>query len=516
MAADDSVTEQAMRQDQSPRLEFYGGRGMSVVPIAFFIVWAIFQTAFLYVSDTTGLIVGIVTGLVLGMLFVKGSWTDYANTIFEGMTQPVAVTAIVAWIWAGMFAETLQAGGFVDGLVWAADAIGVAEVLFPAITFVLAALLTTGIGTGYGATIAFVTLFFPAGIALGANPALMFGAILSGAIFGDNLAPVSDTTIVSAVTQDADIGGVVASRFKYAIIAAAIAFPLFILAASSLGGEEVVGDASAIFIEESEPLGLVHLVSMAVVIGTAIAGRHIVEAISWGIIVAIALNLLFGLSRVSDILVFQIPRDTAPSIASAFTGLPIVEEVDPAEAAVAGSLYEGASGFLALSILVLFIVAGAQIMIRGGAFRAILDFTYDRLATTVRRAELTMVGSAALINSAITINTAAEIAIGPYISRVGERFNINSYRRANILDAQTAALGYIFPWSGGVLVGFEAMQDLPNEYEWFDASLIVQPLDVVPFVFQGWLLVTVFVIAAITGFGREYITDRESQEVARI
>jgi len=122
------------------------------------------------------------------------------------MTQPVAVTAIVAWIWAGMFAQLLQDGGFVGGLVWLADSAGVGAALFPAITFVLAAVFTTGIGTGYGATVAFVGLFFPAGVLLGANPVLLFGAILSGAIFGDNLAPVSDTTIVSAVTQDADIG----------------------------------------------------------------------------------------------------------------------------------------------------------------------------------------------------------------------------------------------------------------------------------------------------------------------
>jgi len=123
------------------------------------------------------------------------------------MTRRVAATAVVAWLWAGMFAETIQVGGFVGGLVWAADAAGIGAALFPAATFILAALLATGIGTGYGTTVAFTTLFFPAGVLLGASPVLLFGAILSGAVFGDNLAPVSDTTIVSAVTQDSDIGG---------------------------------------------------------------------------------------------------------------------------------------------------------------------------------------------------------------------------------------------------------------------------------------------------------------------
>jgi Na+/H+ antiporter NhaC len=115
----------------------------------------------------------------------------------------------------------------------------------------------------------------------------------------------------------------------------------------------------------------------------------------------------------------------------------------------------------------------------------------------------------------ITINTAAEIAIAPYISTIGRRFNINGYRRANILDANTSALGYIFPWAGGVLVGVAAMQGLPEQYAWFEPSMMVNPVTVVPYVFHGWLLVATFLLAAWTGFGREYVSDREAGEVER-
>ncbi|SEV85500.1 Na+/H+ antiporter NhaC family protein [Natrinema salifodinae] len=512
----DGPTDQFVQPGSGdPDIEFYGGRGMSAIPIAFFILWAIVQTALWRIGDTGGLIVGILVGLILGMFFVRGNWQTYANTIFEGMTQPVAVTAIVAWIWAGMFAQLLQDGGFVGGLVWLADAAGVGAALFPAITFVLAAVFTTGIGTGYGASIAFVGLFFPAGVLLGANPVLLFGAILSGAIFGDNLAPVSDTTIVSAVTQDADIGGVVASRFKYVIIAAIIAFVGYVAAGQAMPGLELSAEAQEVLLEESEAIGLIHLVSMLAVIGAAVAGRHIVEAISWGIVLAIAFNLVFGLTGLGDIVMFNAPPD-AP-LSQPLESLPILTIVeDPDAIGVTGSLMTGVSGFLELSILVLLIIGAAQIMIRGGAFDVLLEWSVENLATNVRNAELTMVGTAALINAIITINTAAEVAIGPYISKIGERFNLNGYRRANILDGQTAAMGYIFPWSGGVLAGYSAMQELPGSYDWFDTGMLVTPIDVVPFVFQGWLLVAVFVIAALTGFGREYVIDRESEEVARV
>ncbi len=499
---------------EEPAIRFYGGRAASAVPLVFFIVWAIVQSGVLRIGDTTGLVAGMLLGLILGLFLVRGSWAEYAETILEGMTRRVAATAIVAWLWAGVFASTIQTGGFVGGLVWAADAAGVGAGLFPAATFVLAALLATGIGTGYGATVAFTSLFFPAGLLLGANPVVLFGAILSGAVFGDNLAPVSDTTIVSAVTQDADVGGVVASRFKYAIVAAVPALLGYVVAGRALPGLDVPGDARELLLASADPAGLVHLGSMGAVILTAVAGRHIVEAISWGIVVAFVANVGLGLAPVSELVLFRAPRDL--EAARALAGLPVVELVPAGQAGVTGSVYTGAQGFFPLIVLVLLIVAGAQVTVRGGGFDALQDWLLRSVATSVRRTELTMVLGTALVNATITINTAAEIAIAPYVARLGERFNVNGYRRANVLDANSSALGYIFPWSGGVLVGFAAMSALPDQFAWFTREMVVNPAEVWPFVFHGWLLVGVFVLAAITGFGREYTSDRRTGEVSRV
>ncbi|RDI70575.1 Na+/H+ antiporter NhaC family protein [Halopelagius longus] len=501
--------------DETRDLRFRGGRLASAVPIAFFVAWAIVQSGLLGIGDTTGLIVGMLLGLIFGMFLVVGNWKGYADVVFDGMTERVAATAIVAWLWAGMFAQTIQAGGFVDGLVWAADAISVGAALFPALTFLLAALLATGIGTGYGTAIAFTALVFPAGVVLGASPVLMFGAILSGAVFGDNLAPVSDTTIVSAVTQNADIGGVVASRLKYALVAAAFAFVAYLVAGSAMARQPIdAGNVGG----PSTALGLVHLLSIAVVIVTAVQGRHIIEAVSWGLLISVALNLLLGLATPAEMVAFEASR--ASGLVQTMDAIPVVGAfvvpVEPGNTAVSGSLYTGASDFFPLIVLVLLIVAGAEVMQVGGAFEAIQTFLLERVATTVRRAETTMVLGTALVNAMITINTAAEIAIAPYIKTLGRRFNINGYRRANILDANTSALGYIFPWGGGLLAGYTSMTGLPEQYEWFTQSMLVNPASVWPYVFHGWFLVAVFLFAAWTGYGREYVSDRESKEVSRV
>jgi Na+/H+ antiporter NhaC len=208
-------------------------------------------------------------------------------------------------------------------------------------------------------------------------------------------------------------------------------------------------------------------------------------------------------------LVFRVAEDSWA--AAHFGHWPLVQAVPAAAAGVGGSLYNGAVGFAELAVLILLVLAGAHIMIRGGGFQALQDWLLAKLARSVRSAELTMVIATAAINAAITINTAAQIAIAPYIATIGKRFNLNGYRRANILDANTSALGYIFPWAGGVLVGYTQMNALLASYDWFTPAMVVEPIQAWPWVFHGWLLVAVFLFAAWTGFGREYTTDRVSK-----
>ncbi|MFP3355608.1 hypothetical protein R0K04_30150, partial [Pseudoalteromonas sp. SIMBA_153] len=69
-------------------------------------------------SSEIGLVMGALFGLTLGLFFCTSRWEDYANGLFDGLTQPIGVVAIVAWFYAGMFAQVLQVGGLVEGLVW--------------------------------------------------------------------------------------------------------------------------------------------------------------------------------------------------------------------------------------------------------------------------------------------------------------------------------------------------------------------------------------------------------------
>ena len=459
-----------------PTLKFVGGRLGAAVPLVFFVVWAI-SISVAGAPSEHGLILGMVGGLTVGMLLCRSRWADYANEIFTGMANPVATVTIIAWFWAGMFAQVLRVGGLVDGLVWLGGQSGATGGLFVGATFLLAATFGTAVGTGYGTAVAFCTLMYPAGLILGADPVWLFAAILSGAAFGDNLAPVSDTTVVSATTQETDIPGVVRSRVKYALLAALPALILFVV----FGGDGVPADqarATELLSDTARPDGLILLLPFALVIYLALSGYHILVSLTWGIATAILAELVLGLAPPEAILFF-----------------------DPATDTVGGALVDGIAGYLGLSILILLIVAAGHLMRLGGALEALIDGLKRFARESVARAETAMWGIVFSLNAFITINTAAEIAAGPVISRLGKRFKLHPYRRANMLDAVTSAIGYIFPWGGGVLIGYQTIRTLESQYDFVQA---VSPTDVWSYVLHGWFLAGVMLLAAITGFGRTY------------
>jgi Na+/H+ antiporter NhaC len=475
--SNDDQTDVRVADVPDKSLEFYGGPIASAVPMLFFIGWAIYLCVIAEAAAEVGLVLGAVIGLAVGMFLVKGPWSDYAQEIFNGMSDPVGVVAIVAWFWAGMFAEVLQAGGLVDGLVWIGAQTGFSGGLFVGATFLLAATFATAVGTGYGTTVAFCTLMYPAGILLGANPIVLFAAVLSGSAFGDNLAPVSDTTIVSATTQGTDVPGVVRSRVKYALLAA---FPSLILFSIFGGGGGTMNaeQAQAVLEASTDPRGLILLIPFALVITLALRGNHLLTSLTWGIGVAIALIAALRLAPLGDIL-----------------------HVNTETESLGGALIDGIENYVYLAALILLIVAAGHIMKAGGAMQAAVGGLLRRAGRSVARTEVSSWLIVFVLNVFITVNTAAEIAAAPFVRKLGVAFKIHPYRRANLLDATTSALGYIFPWSAAVLLGYATLRNLQADYPFIEA---IEPTQVWPWVFHGWFLAGIMLIAAATGFGRIY------------
>jgi Na+/H+ antiporter NhaC len=120
---------------------------------------------------------------------------DTFTRYIEGMTgmMPIAATLVLAWT-LGSVSESLGTGTYVADL--ARD--GLPGGLLPAVTFLLAAIISFATGSSWGTIIIMMPLAVPAALATDAALPVTIGAVLSGGLFGDHSSPVSETTILSS------------------------------------------------------------------------------------------------------------------------------------------------------------------------------------------------------------------------------------------------------------------------------------------------------------------------------
>jgi len=452
---------------------FRGGPYLSVLPLVTFII----ATAFLVIKGAPaveGMIIAAMLGISVGMVFARDV-AEYSERVFSLMANRVATVAVVCWLWAGVFSGILANSGLVEAIVWVGWKLNLTGAWFTVAVFVSSALFATSVGTGLGTIAGFTAVMYPAGIVLGANPAVLMGAIFSGAAFGDNLAPISDTTIVSAATQETDVGGVVRSRLKYVLIAGGISVVLFLIFG---GGRSMIsaGEAERLLANTADPTGLPMLIPAAVVFIVAVSGRHFLAALTAGIAAAIVIGPLAGIFPLEH--VFQ------------FT----------ADGSVAGSAVEGAVALLPTSILTLLLVTAIGIMEAGGFLKRLIAWLERVIARSVRGTEIAIIALISLTNICVSVNTVAMITAGPLANVLRKRHNIHPYRSANLLDTVSCSFPYILPYAATIVAATAIQHQVAEHY---DFAVVLTWAQTAPFFFYGIVLFPLMILAVITGFGRK-------------
>jgi len=455
------------------RVGFRGGPWASVIPLATFVV----GTAILVVLGAPaveGMILLAMLGISLGMGLAR-SVSKYSERVFSLMANRVATVAVVCWLWAGAFSGILADSGLVEAIVWVGANLEFSGGLFTVATFFSAALFAVSVGTGLGTVVGFTAVMFPAGIVLGAHPAAVMGAIYSGAAFGDNLAPISDTTIVSAATQEADVGGVVRSRLKYVTIAGAIAAVLFFVFGGQPGGIEAV-QAQQLLEATADPAGLPMLIPAALVFIVAVTGGHFLAALTVGVLASLVVGPLFGIFGMGE--VFRVTLDGE----------------------IAGSAVDGALALLPISILTLLLVTAIGIMAAGGFLEMLMEWLERSVARTRRGAEAAIVGLITFANVCVSVNTVAMITVGPLANTLRKRHDIHKYRSANLLDTISCSFPYMLPYAATIVAADAIQRELALRYDFVQVIPWAQE---VPFIFYGMVLFPIMIIAVTTGYGRE-------------
>ncbi|RMG55174.1 MAG: hypothetical protein D6723_03255 [Acidobacteria bacterium] len=458
--------------DQSQPIAFRGGAWMSGLPLLIFII----MTAVLVIRGAPaveGMIIAAMVGLSVGLMFSRDMAT-YSERVFSLMANRTATVAVVCWLWAGAFSGILANSGLVEAIVWVGWKVHLTGALFTLAVFISASVFAVSVGTGLGTIVGFTAVIYPAGIVLGAHPAALMGAIFSGAALGDNLAPISDTTIVSAATQETDIGGVVRSRLKYVLIAAGISMLLFLLFG---GGHSHIAEAEAerLLAETADPTGLPMLIPAVIVFIVALSGRHFLAALTAGIVAALIVGPSTG--------VFPLERVFRT------TG----------DGHVMGSAVDGAVALLPIAILTLLLVTVIGVMEAGGFLEKLMGWLDRTVAHTLRGTEAAIIGLITFANICVSVNTVAMITVGPLANILRKRHGLSPYRSANLLDTVSCSFPYILPYAASIVAAVAVQGEVAERYPF---AIVVPWTGIATYFFYGMVLFPLMIIAVITGFGR--------------
>lgn len=456
------------------RLEMRGTWLFAFVPIAVFIVCCVALFAHCKAFDMLGLAAGGVIALLIGALFAK-DYQGFWDAVMRGIASPTSVAIIVILFVIGIFSELIKVTGLSDGFVWIGGELGLSGSSISVFTFIAVGLMAMATGSSIGTMFTAFPIFFPAGVALGADPALLAGAIISGGILGDNVAPISDTTIISASTQRfrhrdgaADIAGVVSSRARYVLVAAAISvvgsLVLGFVVGDSASSSTLAGAGSA------KPL-----IPVALLMVTAFVTRDIFKAISVGLITGTATALAFGLIGTRDV-------------------------VSVTDGALTGYIAAGMHGIIGTVALVITVFGIMGVLNAAGVLdRVVEGLLASRFVHTPRGAEASIgLGITATTVMFGGVNSASIPTFGPVADEIGSRVGLHPYRRCNVMDCFAMGVSCVVPFvSAFLFIG--AL--LTSGYDTIEPQ---SALDLFPAVLYPLALTVVMIVAVLTGWGRTY------------
>jgi Na+/H+ antiporter NhaC len=452
-------------------LTFYGGLAGALAPFAAFLT-GVAALAIAGAPDEKGFWPILLGALTFGLLLARDK-SRYAEAMLDGMSQRVVMIMLCAWLFAGVLGTILSASGFVGALAWLARSAHLTGGAYVGAAFIVCALISTATGTSFGTILLAGPLLYPAGGPAGADPAVLMGAILGGATFGDSISPVSDTTIASSGSQGADIGGTVRSRLRYVLPAGLIALLASVMLGARDGGVPV--DVLQGAIGAAKPLALVMLVAPALVVVMLLTKRHLIESLLIGNAVAALLAVVLRLIAPSDLL-----------------------HVAPGTFGATGIIVDGMQRAVGVSIFTILLVALVGTLQATDALDRLVRAAHGR-AKTSRMAESWIVG---VVSAAVLITThsvVAILAVGEFARQTGERFGLSRYRRANLLDLTVCTWPFLLPWflptilSASASVGGTGYGMPPQ------TALAIGLHNT-----YAWALVAAVILAVTTGYGRRW------------
>ncbi len=453
--------------EQLPKLDYYGGAFGALFPFLVFVVGVI-TIALSGAPDERGFWPVLILALSFGLVLCKDR-TAFSETVISGMSQKIVMIMITAWMLASIIGILMTLTGFVEALIWITDQVQLSGTGFVVATFLICCVVSLSTGSSFATILICSPLLYPTGGILGAHLPALAGAIIGGATFGDFIAPISDTTIASALSQDAEIGKTIKSRLKYVVPASLLALVGYIVVAYVNDSEIATGLSSSM----GNPKGLPMLLVPGFIIYLFLKGKHLLHGLLFGLLFGTILGMILGLLPVTKVLSLDLENFAAKSF-----------------------IIDGINRAVGLSIFTILLMGLVATLKASGLMEKLVDFAATRCKTQ-KQAEGWI---AAVMSMAVLLTTHSIVAIlmvTDFTKKTGEQMGISKLRRANILSLIACTFPFVLPYFIPVIL----MANMTNTGTEFNVPP-VSPLKVGLYNFMSWGLLLMALITLLFGWGR--------------
>lgn len=414
---------------------------------------AVFLVSYLLVSIAAGnfykmpITVAFVVACIVAIALSKGGkLSNRIEQFCRGAANTNIMLMVLIFVMAGAFAQTAKAMGAVDATVNLALSI-LPENLLAAGIFLASCFISISVGTSVGTIVALAPVAVGIASKTGIDTALMVGVVVSGAMFGDNLSFISDTTIVATRTQ----GCRMSDKFKVNI---RIALPVAVLTA------------------------LIYFF-----MGTDVKSSYVPGEIEWLKVLPYLTVLVAAVSGVNVLLVLLIGILLSGTVGM-LTGSFDVWGWNAAMGSGINNMGE--------LIIVTLLAGGMLEMIR---YNGGIDWIIRKLTSrihSVKGAELSIAGLVSFANLCTANNTIALIMAGPIAKDIAEKFKVDPRRSASLLDTFSCFVQGIIPYGAQLLMA--------------SGLAAISPIEIMQYLYYPYLLGAGSLLAIFTGYPGKYRT----------
>ncbi len=370
-------------------------------------------------------IVGFLAALFVAFVQNRDlSFNEKLSVMSRGAGHENIMIMALIFLLAGAFSGAVKAAGGVESTVNLGLSILPSNIAVMGL-FLIGCFISLSMGTSMGTIAALAPIAVGISEKTGFGIELCIGAVVCGAMFGDNLSMISDTTMAAVRTQGCMMKDKFRQNFFIVLPAAIITAAIFLIRTS--GGSFTV--------DQNLDYSILRILPYVIVLAGALSGMNVFALLVLGTVLSLGVGVFQGTFAFSEVF---------------------------------GIVGEGVSGMFEITVLSIIIGGTVELVKENGGINAILNVIKSKV-NSAKGAEFGIAVLASAVDMCTANNTVAIVMAGPIAKEISDEFGVDPKRSASILDIFTSVFQGLIPYGAQLLTaasltGITPFQIIPNLY----------------------------------------------------